>query len=189
MSRLDEELAAAVAESEAAAPAVDVPAPAPSPARPKRNLGLLVGLLVMGGGILALVLTSFENASVYAQNIAQLEENKEKLSGRNVRVEGNLVKGSLLHRPEPCEYRFKIESAGKVLPVRFAQCIVPDNLRDVPGMDIVVIAEGKLAEGGHLEATKIMPQCPSKYEMQQRAERGEKAPHATMPAAADLRQN
>jgi cytochrome c-type biogenesis protein CcmE len=189
MSRIDDELAQAVAESEAAAPAVEAPTRVAKPKAPRRNLGLLVGLLVMGGGILALVLTSFENATVYARGVEELARDKEKLSGRNVRVQGNLVKGSLVHRPNPCEYRFEIENKGATLPVRYSQCIVPDNFRDVPGMDVVVITEGKLAEGGHFEASSIMAQCPSKYEMQQRAQRGEKAPHAGVPPAPDLRQN
>lgn len=189
MNRIDEELAQAVAESEAIAPTVSAtPSPSPPGPRQRRNVGLLVGLLVMGGAILALVLTSFENATVYARGVDELVKDKAELSGRNLRVQGVLVKGSLVHRPDPCEYRFSIESKGAVLPVRYAQCIVPDNFRDAPGMDVTVITEGKLAEGGHFQASTIMAQCPSKYEMQQRANQGEHAPHLDLPAAA-LRQN
>lgn len=191
MSRIDEELREAVAESEAAAPAVEAPLRATPPKKKaaRQSLGLLLGLLVMGGGILALVLTSFENATVYARGVDELIRDQEKLNGRNVRVQGTLVKGSLLHRPDPCEYRFKIENKGSVLPVRYSQCIVPDNFRDAPGMDVTVITEGKLATNGHFEATNIMAQCPSKYEMQERAKKGEKAPHAMIPPAAALSQN
>lgn len=185
MSRIDDELAQAVAEGEAAAPAVEVPpAPAgPTPKKPQRNLGLLAALLVMGGGILALVLTSFENATVYSRDVEQLIAEKEKLGGRNVRVKGILTKGTLLKRDTPCEYRFLIENKGVKLPVRYSQCVVPDNFRDVPGMDVTVIAEGKLGDGGHFEASTIMAQCPSKYEMQNRAKNGEKAPHMGVPPA------
>lgn len=189
MSRLDEELAQAVAESEALAPTVQAASAPVAPSKAsRRNLGLLAGLLVMGGAILTLVLTSFENATVYARGVEELLRDKDALHGRNIRVQGFLVKGSLLHRPSPCEYRFDIENKGAVLPVRFSQCIVPDNFRDVPGMDVTVITEGKLAAAGHFEASTIMAQCPSKYEMQERSKKGERAPHLDAPEAA-LRQN
>jgi len=179
MSRVDDELAQAVAESEAAAPAVEAPAaPAPERRSPRRSLGLLVALLAMGGGILTLVMTSFENAAVYSRGVDDLVKEKDKLSGRNVRVEGTLVKGTLKRRDNPCEYRFSIEKKGATLPVQYAQCIVPDTFRDVPGMDVAVTAEGKLTDDGRFEATQIMAKCPSKYEMNERAKSGEQAPHA-----------
>jgi cytochrome c-type biogenesis protein CcmE len=69
--------------------------------------------------------------------------------------------------------------------VRYAQCIVPDTFRDIPGMDVSVTAEGTLAASGDFEATQIMAKCPSKYEMRDRANKGEQAPHnAMMPPAA-----
>ncbi len=187
MSRVDEELKEALAQSEDAAEAQPLDPP-PGPRTegatrrgPKGSVGLLIGLLVMGGGILALVFTSFEDAAVYSRGVDQLMREKDKLRDRNVRVEGTLVKGTLLRRDEPCEYRFTIEKQGATLPVRYAQCIVPDTFRDVPGMDVTVTAEGKLNEAGYFEASHIMAKCPSKYEMRERAKRGEAAPHAALP--------
>lgn len=188
MSRVDDELAQALADSEATARAeepVPVTRPAPIPSGSKRNLGLLVALLVMGGGILTLVMTSFENAAVYSRGVDELVKEKAKLNGRNVRVDGTLVKGTLRRRDQPCEYRFTIAKKGATLPVRYAQCIVPDTFRDIPGMDVSVTAEGTLAASGDFEATQIMAKCPSKYEMRDRANKGEQAPHnAMMPPAA-----
>ena len=98
-----------------------------------------------------------------------------------MRVEGTLVKGTLVRRDQPCEYRFKVAKKGVELPVRFAQCVVPDTFRDMPGMDVSVTAEGKLKDTGYFEASSIMAKCPSKYEMKERAKGGEQAPHAGMP--------
>jgi cytochrome c-type biogenesis protein CcmE len=50
----------------------------------------------------------------------------------------------------------------------------------MPGMDVTVTAEGTLAQNGSFEATHIMAKCPSKYEMRDRAGRGEQAPHSSM---------
>lgn len=200
MTDLDEELRRAVAESEAEAaqlpaPAADVPSTVDVPAvdapvGPKgasarrRNIGLLVGLLVMGGGILTLVLGSADQAAIYSVPTDELVAKRDEFATRTVRVEGMLVKGSLLHRAEPCEYRFSIEKNGARLPVRYAHCIVPDTFRDVPDMDVEVTAEGKLTDEGHFEASHIMAKCPSKYEMRERAASGEKAPHAIDYGAA-----
>jgi len=182
MARVDDELAQAVAHSEAQA-RTEEPVPVtravePGSGKGKRNLGLLAALLVMGGGIVALVMTSIEQDSVYSRGVDRLLSEKAKLTGRNVRVEGTLVKGTLKRRDLPCEYRFELEGGGVVLPVRYAQCIVPDTFRDMPGTVVKVTAEGSLAKAGHFEATQIMAKCPSKVEMKDLAAKGEQAPHA-----------
>ena len=179
MSRVDEELAAAVRESEEVAqaePAPTAPAPLIRPTA-KRSLGLLAALLVIAAGILTLVFMTGGEATAYDRPVDQLMRERDKLTGRAVRVEGILKKGSLMRRDQPCEYRFTIAKSGTELPVRYPRCIVPDTFRDMPGMDVTVIAEGTLEQAGHFEASSIMAQCPSKYEMQEKAMKGELAPH------------
>ncbi len=185
MSRVDEELAAAVRESEAVAQAEPAPtAPAPLIRPPaKGSIGLLVALLVIGAGVLILVFTSGADEMKYTRQVDELLAQREKLEGRAVRVEGALKRGSLMRRDSPCEYRFTLAKSGQELPVRYSQCIVPDTFRDMPGMDVMVTAEGTLTPGGHFEASQIFAKCPSKYEMKQRANNGEAAPHAAGPAA------
>ena len=63
------------------------------------------------------------------------------------------------------------------MPVRYAQCVVPDTFRDVPGMDVGVTVEGELLTDNSFEATSVLAKCPSKYEMKQKAAGGEKMPH------------
>jgi cytochrome c-type biogenesis protein CcmE len=148
----------------------------------KRSVGLLVGLLVIGGGMLTLVLTTGKDSKIYNIGVDELMRERETLTGRAVRLKGDLKKGSLLKRDQPCEYRFTLAKSGTELPVRYPQCIVPDTFRDMPGMDVEVIATGTLDPAGHFEANHIMAQCPSKYEMQERAKKGEAAPHTAVPA-------
>ncbi len=184
MSDLDKELEQAAAAVDEPIPAATRPVPPPTPRKAKGNIGLLIGLLVMGGGILTLVFTSFKGSAVYSKGVDDLVRDKDKLADRAVRVEGTLVKGSLVRRDQPCEYRFNIEKNKVVLPVHYSQCIVPDTFRDMPGMDVSVTAEGKLASG-YFEASTIMAKCPSKYEMKDRARNGEQMPHAA-PSQAQL---
>lgn len=181
-SRLDDELERAIADSEAEAemrpevPAAEVPVVTNEPGRDKkRNVGLLVALLAMAGGILTLVMTSFNDAAIYSKGVDALMKEKEQLASRTVRVEGALINGTLKRRDQPCEYRFTIRGDESKLDVRYPACIIPDTVRDVPGMMVTV--EGKLNDAGHLDATNVIGKCPSKYEMEQRAKRGEKMPH------------
>lgn len=176
MSRLDDELleaAEAVEPSSNDEPAPPVVGPSAGRSRSKRNIGLLIGLLVMGGGILTLVMTSFNNAAIYSKGVDELLAQKTQLKSRNVRVAGTLVKGTLVKRDQPCEYRFKMEKNGKVLDVRYPECVVPDTFRDRPETTVKVTAEGKLTKAGYFEASQIMAKCPSKYEMKQRAKDGQ----------------
>jgi cytochrome c-type biogenesis protein CcmE len=186
MSAIDEELAKAVEESEAdeaARPVVVTEGPSPAH-KPKKELGLLLALLVMGAGILVLVMTTFNDAAIYSKGVDEVLAQQSELRDRNLRVQGTLVKGTLVRRDSPCEYRFRMKKNGAEIEVRYPQCVVPDTFRDVPNMDVDVTATGKLADG-HFQASEIMAKCPSKYDMKQRAASGEKAPHgALMPGAA-----
>jgi cytochrome c-type biogenesis protein CcmE len=179
-SPLDRDLAAALSNDP---PATTLGAGRSTAAPQKGNVRLLLVLLVMAVGIVTLVMTSFQGAAVYAKTVDQLAASRGELAGRRVRVEGNLVHGSLQRRDEPCEYRFRMEKGGAELAVRYAQCIVPDTFRDVPGMDVGVTVEGKLLSDGSFEAVQVMAKCPSKYEMKQRQAGGEQMPHAQVDLA------
>jgi cytochrome c-type biogenesis protein CcmE len=128
----------------------------------------LIALLVFAGGIVALVLTSFKGAAVYSKTVDEAMRDRSALAGRRLRVDGNLVHGSLVRRDKPCEYRFAIERGGAQMRVRYAQCVVPDTFRDVPDVDIGVTIEGKLTESGDFQATEIMAKCPAKYDLKKR---------------------
>jgi len=44
-------------------------------------------------------------------------------------------------------------------------------------MDVGVTVEGELQANNTFEATTVLAKCPSKYEMKDRAARGERMPH------------
>jgi cytochrome c-type biogenesis protein CcmE len=179
MNRIDEELKAALADPAALEknrqalaadpPASVVPKAIARPGRGKRSWGLLIGLLTMGVAILAIVLTGIDNAAVYSKDVDQLLQERERFVARNVRVTGTLVRGSLMRRNEPCEYRFRLHKGSAELGVQYPQCIIPDTFRDVPNVDVVVTAEGRLQKDGSFLAHQIMAKCPSKYDVKNRS--------------------
>ena len=184
---IDQELAKAVeeAEAEASVPAVAPASPEPPrPGKPKSNVGLLIGLLVIVGGVLVLVFTSFKGEAIYSVGVDQVMHNASSYNQRQLRVTGMLVKGTLARRDEPCEYRFKLidekAKAGSVpLSIQHPSCDVPDTFKDMPGMNVQVSAEGRLsADGKTFTSNKIIAKCPSKYDMKEKSMAGEMAPHA-----------
>jgi len=84
--------------------------------------------------------------------------------GRRVRIDGELVPGTLSRRDKPCEFRFKVRANGKQLDIHYPQCVIPDTFRDVPEGGVMVTAEGKLTEAGHFDASLILAKCSSKYD-------------------------
>lgn len=157
----------------------------------RRRMFVVVPLVTAAAAIVALVLVGMQDKGMYSKPVDELIAQKAKFVGKPVRVEGNLVHGSLVKRESPCEYRFKMEKNGTELPVRFGKCVVPDTFRDIPGMDVGVTVEGELQADNSVEASQVLAKCPSKYEMKQKAAGGEKAPHASMtngPAAPALGQ-
>jgi cytochrome c-type biogenesis protein CcmE len=135
--------------------------------------------------IAALVLGGMQSNAIYSKPIDALLADKARFLHRPVRAEGNLVHGSLAKRERPCEYRFTLEKNGAELPVRFAQCVVPDTFRDVPDVDVGVTVEGELQPDATFEATSVLAKCPSKYEMQQRKQHGEQMPHGPLAVSGD----
>ena len=165
--KLDDELAEAVLAGGAEdTPGVAKPARAPEPpaAPKKKNLGLLLTLLAMVAAVVALFLGVFQPAAVYATPVDKLVHDSSAYVGRKVRVEGELVPGTLVKRDSPCEYRFTIHKDAAQLPVRYPQCVIPDGFRDVPSGGVQVTIEGALGQTGDFEASLVMAKCSSKYD-------------------------
>jgi cytochrome c-type biogenesis protein CcmE len=146
----------------------------------KRGILLVVPLVMVGAGIAYYVLEGMKENAIYEKGVDELVAQKAKFAGRQVRADGNLVHGSLTKRDSPCEYRFTIEKNGTEVPVRYASCVVPDTFRDIPDMPVGVTVEGELLSDNSFTATLVLAKCPSKYEMKEKAGRGEKAPHAAI---------
>ncbi|MBI4954347.1 MAG: cytochrome c maturation protein CcmE [Myxococcales bacterium] len=139
-------------------------APAVTAEPRKRSLGLLVTLLALAGGLVALFLVGFKDAAIYAQPIDEYLGQADKMLGRKVRVDGELVPNSLKKQEDPCEYRFQLRGKETQMPVRFPQCVIPDTFRDMPGGGVQVTVEGEIEKTGTFLATTIMAKCTSKYD-------------------------
>lgn len=166
------------------APAIEVDPSASQGERDREGIApvVKVGIVfVVLGAALSLLMFGSEasDALVYSKLVNEVMVKPEDFKNRELRVEGDLKQGSIKFREDPCEYRFVIGKEGKEMPVRFPQCIVPDTFKD--GLGVQVSVQGRLTNDGYFLANKVIAKCPSKYEMQQRQQAGEKMPHA-MPS-------
>jgi cytochrome c-type biogenesis protein CcmE len=160
---------------------VEVPSVAPADREPEERSGIspvvkVAIVFTMLGVALALLLfgSSASDALVYSKLVDEVLTKPTEFKNRELRVEGDLKQGSISFREEPCEYRFTLGKPGKEMPVRFPQCIVPDTFKDGVGLKVTV--QGKLTDGGYFLANQVIAKCPSKYEMSERAKKGETMP-------------
>lgn len=183
----DGPIEAGAAGAEAPVPPVDVGASAAGADDERRGtwkrlVAILSTLAVLGAGVAYLLSATSEDAFVYSKLVQDVVRNRSQYVGQEIRVEGELTQGSVMFRQDPCEWRFQIEKHGQRMPVRFAQCIVPDSFRDNMGISVTV--QGKLGEDGTFVASQVVPRCPSRYEMNQRKNAGQGTPHGEVVPGA-----
>jgi cytochrome c-type biogenesis protein CcmE len=154
------------------------------PGAQRRRVMFVIPLVAGAAALVAVFLGGMKDNAIYSKGVDELVKDQARFLGRSVRAEGNLVHGSLMKRDSPCEYRFTITKNKVDVPVRYAQCVVPDTFRDVPGMDVGVTVEGQLQPDGSFVASSVLAKCPSKYEMKERAQKGETMPHGAMEPEA-----
>lgn len=153
-------------------------APSSEPA-PRGTSPVILGLALLGlsGGVAYMLLGGAGDPFTYSVTVTDLVTHPSEHRGRELRVEGALTEGSIRFRDDPCEWRFSIEEGDHVVPVVFSQCVVPDTFRD--HMGITVVVQGETTDDGTFVASQVIPRCPSRYEMDERAGRGETMPHAS----------
>ena len=120
----------------------------------------------MAGGVVALVLSGVGQAQMYSMPADQLLSRADELRGRKVRVEGELVPGTLEKQDSPCMYRFTMQAKGQRMPVSYSQCTIPDTFRDQPEGGVMVTVEGSLPQSGTFDASLVMAKCSSEIRSQ-----------------------
>jgi len=119
----------------------------------------LIGGIIVVLAISSLVYTSFMNAATYYYEVNEFLAQGNLIYGENVRVNGEVIAGSIEKDPGRPKMTFTITKAGESLLVVY-EGAVPDTFK--PGADIVV--EGQLNPDGIFEAHTLMAKCASKYE-------------------------
>ncbi len=122
----------------------------------KNQTKFLVGGLVIIGAVAYLMYMGIKETSVYYLTVS---ESASMQSGKDFRMEGTVVPGSIKVAPDSLGAEFAITDAQKTVPIAY-RGTMPDMFKD----DIKVVVQGKFDDKGTFHAHTLLTSCPSKYE-------------------------
>jgi cytochrome c-type biogenesis protein CcmE len=126
------------------------------------KIGITVGVLVLA--FVGLLFVTLSEGTEYYKHVDEVMASPEQWQGKKLQLHGFVVANSIMVKPDTQEYRFKVQSNGKVIDASY-EGIVPDTFKDRPGEEAEVVLKGQLTSGGfHVERNGVMAKCPSKYE-------------------------
>jgi cytochrome c-type biogenesis protein CcmE len=131
--------------------------------RANKQIRFIVGGVVVVGLIAYLIVSAIASSGAYYREVSEVLGDQAALTGKNLRVSGNIVTDSIKYDAATLDLQFKIsdpQDAGKQLPVRF-HGVKPDQM-DREGSSAIV--EGSLKPDGVVEANNLLLKCPSRYE-------------------------
>ena len=107
---------------------------------------------------------SLAEGTEFYKHVDEVAANPQQWEGKPMQLHGFVVANSIMVKPETLEYRFKVQSNGKVMDATY-KGIVPDTFKDRPGEEAEVVLRGQLVPGGfHVAPNGVTAKCPSKYE-------------------------
>jgi cytochrome c-type biogenesis protein CcmE len=119
-------------------------------------------LLVLGLAFAGLMYSTLSEGTEFYKHVDEVTADRAAWQGKRLQLHGFVVDKSILRRPDTLDYRFQVQSNGKVLPVRYSG-VVPDTFKD--GAEVVL--KGRLGPDGFVvDKDGVMAKCPSKYNAQ-----------------------
>ena len=145
----------------------------------RKKFKFALGTTIILGAIAYLISTSISQTSMYFVTVGELASQGISYSNTEVKVKGNVVKGSI--KRDPQDYllvNFAIEDKENIgrknyLKVQY-KGITPDMFQD----EGEVVVEGVIKDG-IFHANTLLTSCPSKYEAEKEA--GKSHPGGMMP--------
>jgi cytochrome c-type biogenesis protein CcmE len=123
----------------------------------------IVGGLVVVGLIAYLIISAIGSAGAYYREVGEVLAQQNVLTGKSLRVSGNIVTESIAYDPTTLTLNFKIsdpKASGSQLSIHF-HGVKPDQMEREGSSAIV---EGTLGTNGTVEANNLLLKCPSRYE-------------------------
>ena len=129
----------------------------------------IAALLLLLGGVGALIYTGFSEGSVYFLNVKEaLAMPAEKLA--SARLFGTVAAQNLVRADDGRTVTFHLmdkDSPSMTMAVTYTG-VVPDTFK--PGAEVIV--EGSPQADGVFKAATLMTKCPSKYQKENREKNG-----------------
>ena len=131
----------------------------------RKQIKFVIGSVIIIAALAILGFTSFQENKSYYQTVSELYASKEMAYGRKLRVEGDVVAGSIERGAK--ETRFVIghsddkTQVAQTLSVRYVGSDpLPDTFRDYAQ----TVVEGEYGRDGIFVARSMTAKCASKYE-------------------------
>ena len=119
-------------------------------------------LLILGLAFAGLMYSTLSEGTEFYKHVDEVMADPGAWQGKRLQLHGFVVETSIMRRPDTLDYRFQVQSNGKVLPVRYTG-VVPDTFKD--GAEVVL--KGRLGpDGFSVDRDGVMAKCPSKYNAQ-----------------------
>jgi cytochrome c-type biogenesis protein CcmE len=115
---------------------------------------------VLVAGLSGLMYTTLSEGTEYYKHVDEVMSDPTAWQGKRMSLHGYVVDKSIFAKPDTLEYRFQIQSNGKVVAARYTG-VMPDTFKD--GSEVVL--KGQLGPHGFdVSPNGVMAKCPSKYE-------------------------
>ncbi len=131
--------------------------------RANRQIKFIVGGVIIALLIVWLVVSSISSTGAYYREVGEVLAQREALTGKALRVSGNIVTESIIYDAPTLSLSFSISDPAdstRQLPIHF-HGVQPDQIGRESSSAIV---EGTLSPNGVVEANNLLLKCPSKYE-------------------------
>jgi cytochrome c-type biogenesis protein CcmE len=124
------------------------------------KIGVTTVVLVLAFS--GLLWSTLREGTEYYKHVDEVMASPEAWYGKRLQLHGFVVADSIMRKRDSLDYRFQIESNGKVVSARYTG-VVPDTFKD----NSEVVVKGTLGPDGFAVAPDgVMAKCPSKYEAQ-----------------------
>jgi cytochrome c-type biogenesis protein CcmE len=134
-----------------------------SSSKANSKIKFIVGGVIIVGLIAYLIVSSISSAGAYYREVGEVLSQQAELTGKNLRVSGNIVTPSIQYDSANLDLNFLISDpadASKQLAIHF-HGVQPDQISREGSSAIV---EGTLGPNGVVEANNLLLKCPSRYE-------------------------
>ena len=132
----------------------------------RKQIKFIIGSVIIVAALAFLAFTGFQDNKSYYQTVPQLYASKDVAYGRSLRVEGDVVAGSIARSNDGKVVDFVIGQQPQTLKIRYVgKDPLPDTLID----RATAVASGSLGRDGVFTANQITAKCASKYEKEKAA--------------------
>lgn len=117
----------------------------------------LIGGVVLGLALVALVYNAFARSSVYYYEVSELLSGSSDYSTKEIRLGGKVAAAPITWDAASRILKFTITDGNSTLPVVY-QGVIPDNFK----VDTDVIVQGTYKDG-IFQGTNLVARCASRY--------------------------